>query len=331
MSLFNNLWIKLRKETRQVYKVGKVGFASLRSSTNVYFADLIKKGVLSNRKQSIDLLDGLDFDFLNTMRTSADDGDPLGSGGLFDDDMMFDFVNDQLGGGGGGSIRKNSLQDGLDDHRRPHNARTGSMDSISNFRMFDNMHVFRGHSFGDEAGMGLGGAAGLGGADDLVDHLYYDDGEGYDDHGTAHDGNIYAIGNHQNHYFGSSDTHRAPADAGPNVELSAYEAHAASLRGSEGSGLKISIKNKIVSFLCQTDRRIDTLVTTVFCSPHHSELPRTSRTGHLRPQNSSRALRVRVWQLRLGVSSFAGATRQVAAPPLVKTKECLPSDSLAVR
>lgn len=249
MSLFNSLWIKLKKETRQVYKVGEVSVFPHRSLTALSVVELIKKGVLSNRKQSIDLLDGLDFDFLNTMRTSGDDGDPLGSGGLFDDDMMFDFVNDQLGGGGGGggSTRKNSLQDGLDDHRRPHNTRTGSMDSISNFRMFDNMHVFRGHSFGDEAGMGLGGAAGLGGADDLVDHLYYDDGEGYDDHGAAHGGNIYAIGNHQNHYFGSSDALRAPPDAGSNVELSAYEAHAASLRGSEGSGLKISIKNKIVS------------------------------------------------------------------------------------
>ncbi len=143
-------------------------------------AELIKKN-FSGHKQSIDLLDGLDFEFLSGLRTSGDEGDGAG-GGLFDDDM-FDFANDSFLANGTASVqphngdraRKNSLLDHYEEHRRSPSGRVGSIDGLLNgsFRLFDNMHMFRGHSFGDEAGMG--GEAGLGGGDDSFEHHHYDD------------------------------------------------------------------------------------------------------------------------------------------------------------
>ncbi len=213
---------------------------------NFLKTDMIKRGCLA-RKQSIDLLDGLDFDFLNGMKTEDD------IAGVFDDDMMFDFAGDHSEKRTGsvdfqhrGSLDMYSNHHRSDADKHVHN-RTASMDSnfSGNFRMFDNLPMFRAHSFGDEANL-------ISATD--IDNLYNED-ERYDAMGEH---GLYSIGSHAAHsYYGDSAALAAVSEerklsdlekqressAGQqeHVELSAYEAHAASLRNGGVPG-KNSLK-----------------------------------------------------------------------------------------
>jgi hypothetical protein len=218
------------------------------------------------RKQSIDLLDGLDFEFLNGIKTEDDD-----LGYVFDDDLMFDFVNDQFmsGAANGVTVAGTCGPDAtlrsvgsIDMHdekqQRSHNARTSSMDSnfSGSFRMFDNMPMFRGHSFGDEANLLMSGAD--------IDNLYYED-ERYEEGGPgAENGNLYSIGHHHSAFTedidqqaptttkrqskkhsdntGGSSTHQSE-----NIDMSAYESHAVALRNNtrdSESNMKPGLKGR---------------------------------------------------------------------------------------
>jgi len=102
--------------------------------------ELIRSGCLG-RRQSIDLLDDLDFDFLNGMKTDLDVADAFG------DDFMFDFAPDA--GAYGNHQHNNHNHVGAGGHAPVHahgagsftnlKARTASMDSTGSFSFFENL------------------------------------------------------------------------------------------------------------------------------------------------------------------------------------------------
>lgn len=108
----------------------------------VYFiliAELIRSGCLG-RRQSIDLLDDLDFDFLNGMKTDLDVADAFG------DDFMFDFAPDASGyghnqhnlhshSGSVGHTSAGSHAGGFTNLK----TRTASMDSTGSLSFFENL------------------------------------------------------------------------------------------------------------------------------------------------------------------------------------------------
>jgi len=110
--------------------------------------DLIRSGHLG-RRPSIDLLDNLDFDFLNDLKT-----DDLDATDVFGDDFLFDFSADPDSFGPGHAP----------EHAR--NPRTESMDSILSFSAFDNYHKDLSAS---DAGVGYG----QGGNSKLMDELQF--------------------------------------------------------------------------------------------------------------------------------------------------------------
>lgn len=143
------------------------------------------------RRQSIDLLDGLDFDFLNGIKTEDD------LGNIFDDDMMFDFGSQSQDHHAHDIKREPGVE------RQHHGRRTSSIDSTTSaFRMFDNMPVYRGHSFGDDSHF-------VGDMDNLYKEIESGGGGGH--HSIFNNG--------------------GPAQ---DVELSAYAAHAVALQGGGG-------------------------------------------------------------------------------------------------
>jgi hypothetical protein len=97
----------------------------------VLLSDLIRSGQLG-RKQSIDILDDLDFDFLNGMKNDLDGND------AFEDDFMFDFA-DAPGGGSGhnGGGQGHGAQGGTQGGH--HKLRTSSVDSQGSFSFFENL------------------------------------------------------------------------------------------------------------------------------------------------------------------------------------------------
>mmetsp|Transcript_6877 Transcript_6877/g.11452 ORF Transcript_6877/g.11452 Transcript_6877/m.11452 type:complete len:642 (+) Transcript_6877:64-1989(+) len=114
--------------------------------------DMIRSGYLG-RRQSIDLLDDLDLDFLNTMRTSDVEDTAAGAGSLFDDDMLFDFRDSEAGGGVADSNSSSNYQY----HPKP---RTASTESLLSFSMFDNQGGTGATSATTAATAGAGGPGG---------------------------------------------------------------------------------------------------------------------------------------------------------------------------
>ncbi len=101
--------------------------------------ELIRSGCLG-RRQSIDLLDDLDFDFLNGMKTDLDVADAFG------DDFMFDFAPDASGyannqhnlhshSGSVGHTTSGSHGGGFTNLK----TRTASMDSTGSLSFFENL------------------------------------------------------------------------------------------------------------------------------------------------------------------------------------------------
>lgn len=170
---------------------------------------MIKKGLFA-RRQSIDLLDGLDFDFLNGIKTEDD------LGNIFDDDMMFDF------GSSDHHPHDIKKEGGGEKHHIPR--RTSSIDSTTSaFRMFENMPVYRGHSFGDDSHF-------VGDMDNLYNEIESGGGGGH-----------HSIFSHNQ----GADRQSAAQD----VDLSAYAAHAVSLQGGGGAKSSNTTKSSKVGVL----------------------------------------------------------------------------------
>lgn len=105
----------------------------------IYVIELIRSGCLG-RRQSIDLLDDLDFDFLNGMKTDLDVADAFG------DDFMFDFAPDASGyannqhnlhshSGSVGHTTSGTHGGGFTNLK----TRTASMDSTGSLSFFENL------------------------------------------------------------------------------------------------------------------------------------------------------------------------------------------------
>lgn len=103
-----------------------------------FILELIRSGCLG-RRQSIDLLDDLDFDFLNGMKTDLDVADAFG------DDFMFDFAPDSTGYSNQhhpANNHANSTGHNANTHAGGFanlKARTASMDSTGSFSFFENL------------------------------------------------------------------------------------------------------------------------------------------------------------------------------------------------
>lgn len=102
--------------------------------------ELIRSGCLG-RRQSIDLLDDLDFDFLNGMKTDLDVADAFG------DDFMFDFAPDAPGYGNNqhnlhshsGSVGHTTSGGSQGGGFMNLKTRTASMDSTGSLSFFENL------------------------------------------------------------------------------------------------------------------------------------------------------------------------------------------------
>lgn len=118
--------------------------------------ELIRSGCFS-RKQSIDLLDGLDFDFLNALNTDDDANDPfqdvlLGYTGNHDHRYSFSELDNGLDPDiKQEHFRRNSLSDNIDNTHFQHHGGTIPKANGNELRNVVHEHTYLGHSTKNDA------------------------------------------------------------------------------------------------------------------------------------------------------------------------------------